>query len=751
MKAMTLKVAQRLALGFGLLVGMLALSSAISLVQLRRVSSRQHEITDVLMKEMAHLTAMRRDTLRAESVTRELLLSAPQARPAVKARLDGIRRDYDRQLADYRSLARDRGLSLLLDRAVAAEAATRAVADRVAAQALGHQDVAAVRLLLGAGTRTADARTALLQGAIDAHDRAMQTAIASIGRATRASTWTLLVFGALATVAGLLLAWRISRALVRPLQAATKAADEIARGTLDAEIAVVRDDEIGALMRAMRGMRDALRERIEREQRLAQEGLRIRTALDDVTTNVMIADADRTIVYANRPLMTMLAEAEQDIRQDLPAFEAASVVGRSIDQFHRNPAHQSSMLDRLQGTHRAQIGVGGRTMQLIINPVTDTTGARAGYVVEWADRTAELRVEQEVTRIVQAAVQGDLSGRISEIGKQGFLLGLSQQINGLLTAIATSVEAVSGVLQALSQGDLGTRMQGEFQGVFARMRDDANATVHQLTDIVSRIQDATGAITTASSEIAAGNQDLSRRTEQQAANLEETAASMEELTSTVRQNAESARQANQLAIGAAGVASQGGQVVGQVVATMSDIEQSSRRIAEIISVIDGIAFQTNILALNAAVEAARAGEQGRGFAVVASEVRTLAQRSANAAKEIKNLIETSVDKVADGARLVHQAGETMEEIVASVQRVTDIMGEISAASQEQSMGIEQINQVIVQMDGATQQNAALVEEATAAARAMEEQAQHLQDAAAVFRLELRGPHRELSQVTAHAA
>ena len=296
------------------------------------------------------------------------------------------------------------------------------------------------------------------------------------------------------------------------------------------------------------------------------------------------------------------------------------------------------------------------------------------------------------------------------------------------------MDAVSGVLQSLSRGDLTARMEGDFHGVFARMRDDANATVAQLTDIVGRIQDASTSINTAAGEIASGNSDLSRRTEQQAANLEETAASMEELTSTVRQNAESARQANQLSIGAASVASQGGEVVGKVVTTMRDIEQSSKKIADIISVIDGIAFQTNILALNAAVEAARAGEQGRGFAVVASEVRTLAQRSANAAKEIKGLIETSVDKVADGSKLVNQAGATMGEIVASVQRVTDIMSEISAASQEQIAGIEQVNQTITQMDETTQQNAALVEEASAAARSMEEQAQALSESVSVFKL-----------------
>ncbi|HEY1034306.1 MAG TPA: methyl-accepting chemotaxis protein, partial [Pseudoxanthomonas sp.] len=460
----------------------------------------------------------------------------------------------------------------------------------------------------------------------------------------RAVLWTIVTVGMLGA---LLLCgaiyWLLRRQVAAPLAGAVRVADDIARGKLDSVIDAGRADEIGTLMQAMRTMQGNLRERIERDAVAARENLRIRTALEEVTTNVMIADADRTIVYANRPLMKMLADVEQDLRRDLPAFDVRTVVGSSIDIFHKKPEHQSRMLAQLQGTHRAQITVGGRIMQLIISPVNDANGQRVGYVVEWADRTAEVMVEQEVTRIVQAAVQGDLSGRIGESGKQGFLLGLSQQVNSLLATISGSVDAVSGVLRSLSGGDLTARMEGDFHGVFATMRDDANATVAQLTDIVGRIQDASTAINTAAGEIASGNSDLSRRTEQQAANLEETAASMEELTSTVRQNADSARQANQLAIGAAGVASQGGEVVGKVVSTMTDIEQSSKKIAEIISVIDGIAFQTNILALNAAVEAARAGEQGRGFAVVASEVRTLAQRSASAAKEIKGLIETSVD------------------------------------------------------------------------------------------------------------
>ncbi|RXR02625.1 methyl-accepting chemotaxis protein [Pseudoxanthomonas composti] len=352
-----------------------------------------------------------------------------------------------------------------------------------------------------------------------------------------------------------------------------------------------------------------------------------------------------------------------------------------------------------------------------------------------AAKASLLAINTEIKRLAASAADGDFTARGDEAAFQHDFGVMVSDLNRLMATADHSLEAVSALLRAIADGDLTQRMEGDFHGVFAAMRDDANATVAQLTDIVGRIQHASGAINVAASEIVSGNDDLSRRTEQQAANLEETAASMEELTSTVKQNAEHARQANQLAVGAAQVAASGGSVVGQVVVTMGEIEASSRKIADIISVIDGIAFQTNILALNAAVEAARAGEQGRGFAVVASEVRTLAQRSANAAKEIKGLIEDSVSKVSDGSALAGQAGKTMEELVTSVQRVTDIMGEISAASQEQASGIEQVNQTVVQMDETTQQNAALVEEASAAARAMEEQASHLASAIAAFRLD----------------
>ncbi|HRB97672.1 MAG TPA: methyl-accepting chemotaxis protein [Nitrosomonas sp.] len=304
----------------------------------------------------------------------------------------------------------------------------------------------------------------------------------------------------------------------------------------------------------------------------------------------------------------------------------------------------------------------------------------------------------------------------------------------LMRAIVNPLNEAITVANAVASGDLTSRIEVNSTNETGRLLQALKTMNENLQDLVGKVRMSTDQISTASGEIATGNSDLSQRTEEQASSLEETASSMEELTSTVKQNADNARQANQLASGASEIAAKGGTVVGQVVETMSSINESSKKIVDIISVIDGIAFQTNILALNAAVEAARAGEQGRGFAVVATEVRTLAQRSAAAAKEIKELINDSVNKVEDGTRLVDEAGSTMNEIVIAVKRVTDIMSEISAASQEQSSGIEQINQAVTQMDEVTQQNAALVEEAAAAAESMQEQAQALTQAVTRFKL-----------------
>ncbi|MYM25223.1 HAMP domain-containing protein [Duganella sp. FT135W] len=312
-------------------------------------------------------------------------------------------------------------------------------------------------------------------------------------------------------------------------------------------------------------------------------------------------------------------------------------------------------------------------------------------------------------------------------------------------SITVPLKSAVDIAATVANGDLTTQFSAQNnQDEIGDLMKALRGMNDSLREVVSQVQIGTNTIATASNEIATGNMDLSQRTEEQASSLEETASSMEELTSTVRQNAENAKQANQLAHAASAVAEKGGAIVGQVVNTMGSINDSSRKIFDIISVIDGIAFQTNILALNAAVEAARAGEQGRGFAVVASEVRNLAQRSAGAAKEIKELIGNSVEQVDIGQKLVQQAGSTMNDVVASVRRVTDIMGEITSASSEQSIGIDQVNTAITQMDSVTQQNAALVEQAAAAAASMQEQASKLADVASSFKLGHDGLHGALS-------
>ncbi|GKT16626.1 MCP four helix bundle domain-containing protein [Acidovorax sp. SUPP2522] len=320
-------------------------------------------------------------------------------------------------------------------------------------------------------------------------------------------------------------------------------------------------------------------------------------------------------------------------------------------------------------------------------------------------------------------------------------------VRDLSRSLGAEPSALAAAANNVAAGDLSAALvvrSGDTVSVMAAMARMQEA----LTSVVATVRHGSDGVATASAEIAQGNSDLSARTEQQASALEETAASMEELSSTVKQNADNARQANQLAVSASTVAAQGGQVVNDVVSTMKIIDDSSKRIADIIGVIDGIAFQTNILALNAAVEAARAGEQGRGFAVVASEVRNLAQRSAEAAKEIKSLIDSSVAQVGEGTALVAKAGSTMTEVVTAIRRVTDIIGEVSAASTEQSQGVAQVGEAIVQMDQVTQQNAALVEESAAAASSLSTQAQQLLQAVAIFKL---GAQTEVSNAMAHQA
>ncbi len=458
---------------------------------------------------------------------------------------------------------------------------------------------------------------------------------------------------------------------------------------------------------------------------------------------------DGRILHANQNFLNALGYTLEEVRGQHHSLFVTP-------EYRDSPEYRAFWEKLGRGEYDAaqyrRIGKGGREIwiQASYNPVLDANG-RPFRVIKFAtDITREYRAAEALTLavaqtedIVTAAQNNDFARRIPTEDKDGTIArlctGINRMLDGMEAQVANAallqqaVEDVQEVVAAAQGNDLSRRvpMAGK-TGAIEALCAGVNGMLDSMSTVVATISEACGTISTASREIAMGNADLSQRTEEQAASLEQTSASLEELTGTVRQNADNAQQANKLAASASDIARRGGSVVGEVVQTMEGITQSSRKISDIIGVIDEIAFQTNILALNAAVEAARAGEQGRGFAVVAAEVRNLAQRSANAAKEIKALISDSVEKVDSGSRLVASAGQTMEEIVTSVKRVTDIMAEISAASQEQSGGIEQVNTAVSQMDKITQQNAALVEEAAAAAKSMEEQTEGLVQMVAGF-------------------
>jgi methyl-accepting chemotaxis protein len=439
---------------------------------------------------------------------------------------------------------------------------------------------------------------------------------------------------------------------------------------------------------------------ITEQKLLAVSSQRIKTALDNVSGNVMVADASDRIIYLNQSVLNMFQGIATQLRRELPSFDPANLMGANLNLFPGS-AEQQRVLADTGSTFRSEFKIGALTLCTIANPVTDDQGKRLGTVIEWVDRTQEVVVEEEVAAIVAAAYGGDLLARIRSDDKQGFFGKLASGINGLLD---------------------------------------------NMMQVIKQIKGAAAAVQSGAEEISQGNGNLSRRTEKTAASLEETASSMEQMTSTVKQTADNAGQANQLALAARQQAEKGGAVVGSAVQAMSAINGASKKIADIIGVIDEIAFQTNLLALNAAVEAARAGEQGRGFAVVATEVRNLAGRSATAAKEIKALIRDSVAKVDEGSKLVDESGRTLAEIVNAVKKVTDIVGEIASASREQSSGIEQVNKAVMDMDATTQQNATLVEQAAAASRAIVEHSQSL--TAVISKFQVGEEHPAIAKSTA---
>jgi len=485
------------------------------------------------------------------------------------------------------------------------------------------------------------------------------------------------------------------------------------------------------------------------EKREAERAVtRMQSAIQHAGVNFMIADEQENIIFLNQAAYNTLKGLEKELRQYLPGFEVDKVLGGSIHRYHKDPQAIKNILAGLKpgDVRRGEIKPGPFIFEHETRAVYDNAGQKLAYVVQWRDVTSERRAMELMQQVIADAAKGELSHRVELTNLDGACKNVAANMNRLLDAVVTPLRESQEILASMAGGDLTRSMTGDYEGEFLKIKTSLNTAIGNLNRTLMAVREAVEGVSSGAEQITKGNEDLSQRTSEQASSLEETSASMEEMTSTVKQNADNAKQANQLASAARETADKGGAVTVRAVEAMGEINKSSKKIADIITVIDEIAFQTNLLALNAAVEAARAGEHGRGFAVVAAEVRNLAQRSATAAKEIKGLINESIQRVNDGSELVNQSGKTLEEIVASVKRVSDIIAEITAASQEQASGIDQVNKAIMSMDETTQQNAALVEETTSASQSMKEQAKALMKQVEVFKVSGTGsgPQRTVS-------
>ncbi|MGR6138441.1 methyl-accepting chemotaxis protein [Stenotrophomonas maltophilia] len=688
------RVAWRLGLGFGLLLllvaAVVATGATASVVQKRAMQ----QVVEVSVAKVRLLSQMLDANNQMMVVRREMLIRQGHHRTSDEKRIADLVKRYEASWSAYQALPSDAEGKAIAETIAAKRAVARPL-NKQTSELMEQGDYpGAVALTLGPVQDAANGWNKALSDGVDFEEKESREAAAEAIRLGERSLLQLLVLGGVALLAGIGASVMIGRSLTGPLARAVNLAERLSKGQLDQEFRLGGRDELTQLGEAMASVRQSVQAAIGAQLQMAEQheagAIRYRMDASAFPGDFgRMVQATNSLVESHVQVELLMAEVMQryaigDLSRDLPDY----------------PGEKGTLT---------------RTLAAV--------------------KQSLMAINAQIDELARAARAGDFSMRGDAGAFQYQFKTMVEHLNGMMASSQASIADVSDVLRAISHGDLTARMEGEYEGVFARMRDDANTTTAQLTGIVRGIQVAADSINNAAQELAAGNNDLSRRTEQQAANLEEAAASMEELTSTVRQNAELARQADSEAHAAGAAVRETEQAMAQMASVMGEIDQSSARISEISTVIDGIAFQTNILALNAAVEAARAGEQGRGFAVVASEVRTLAQRAGVAAKEIKELIEDAAAKVKSGLAVTVESEAAIARVAQASSRTTQLMSDIAAASKEQAAGIEQVNQVVVQMDQVTQQNAALVEEATAASRALEEQAHALTTSVSVFKME----------------
>ncbi|EMY79103.1 methyl-accepting chemotaxis protein signaling domain protein [Leptospira weilii serovar Ranarum str. ICFT] len=462
--------------------------------------------------------------------------------------------------------------------------------------------------------------------------------------------------------------------------------------------------------------------KIQEQRKIENEELiRVKVALDNTSTNIMIADNEFNIRYMNKAVIQMFEIGESDIKKQFAHFNLKNLVGSNIDQFHKNPAHQRGVLGNFTGIHKATIKIGGRTFDLIANPILDASGKRLGSVVEWSDVTNQLAVQEEVEGIVNAAVKGNFTTRISLDSQTGFFLKLSQSLNQLLEVSNRGLSEVVEALERISAGNLTQKITNEYHGTFGKLKEYSNTTMDKLGEIIGDIIVRSSSLVTSASEVSSTANSLSQSASEQAASVEETTSSLEEMTASIDQNAQNSRQTEQISSKSSKDAEEGGASVIETVKAM-------KQIAEKIGIIEDIAYQTNLLALNAAIEAARAGDHGKGFAVVASEVRKLAERSQKSANEIGSLAINSV-------AIAEKAGELISQIVPSIRKTADLVQEITAASDEQAAGVSEINKAMGQLDQVSQQNASASEELAAISEEMNAQAEQLRESVLFFKIQ----------------